>query len=202
MKIEKGIISGENIEYRKSINQSERKEKIDTIILHNTVSSSTNGTANWLCDTKAKASYHFIIGKEGKIIQLVDCDKKAWHCGKSTHPLDNKPDVNPRSIGVGFINWNWLDEEELTIIGDKEATYKGKKIEYKLIKEKHKEFGDKLYWDCYNEIQIQSGEKLIKELIKEYDIKYIYGHYKISPNRKSDTGPIFPMLKFQKLLIK
>jgi N-acetylmuramoyl-L-alanine amidase len=53
------------------------------------------------------------------------------------------------------------------------------------------------YWHTYTEEQIQTMENICRSLIAEYAIKYILGHEEISPTRKVDPGPAFPLDKFR-----
>ena len=43
-------------------------------------------------------SSHFLIERSGKLIQFVNCDKRAWHAGESV--CLSKPKVNDFSIGI------------------------------------------------------------------------------------------------------
>lgn len=62
---------------------SRASQDIDTLILHYTVSSSAEGSVRWLKNPEAKASAHYLIGKDGRIFQMVDEAFKAWHAGVS-----------------------------------------------------------------------------------------------------------------------
>ena len=45
-----------------------------------------------------KVAPHLLIKRDGRIIQFVDFDKRAWHAGEST--FNNAPDCNNYSIGI------------------------------------------------------------------------------------------------------
>jgi N-acetylmuramoyl-L-alanine amidase len=72
--------------------------KISAIVLHHTGDHSTEGAVSWLCDPKAKASTHYIIGLEGEIYQLVKDEDIAWHAGESE--FKGVKYVNQFSIGI------------------------------------------------------------------------------------------------------
>ena len=42
-----------------------------------------NEAISYLCNSKNKASSHFVISKSGDIYYLVDIMNRAWHAGKS-----------------------------------------------------------------------------------------------------------------------
>ena len=102
-----------------------------------------------LCNPKFKVSSHYLIKKNGEIINLVPDLYEAWHAGLSS--WKNYRSLNKNSIGI-------------------EITNPGHQFDYKNFSKK----------------QIYSLEKLLKYLIKNYQIKKecILGHSDISPNRK------------------
>ena len=55
-----------------------------------------------LCDPAAKVSAHYVIEEEGRIFQLVDENKRAWHAGKSF--WRGITDINSASIGIELVN--------------------------------------------------------------------------------------------------
>ena len=57
------------------------------------------------------------------------------------------------------------------------------------------------YWHRYTEEQIETVLEICTDLKKAYNIKYILGHEEISPGRKSDPGPAFPLDKIRDRLI-
>lgn len=80
-----------SVEWIPSPNFSERaKVPLDTIVVHYTASSNIEGVIDWFKRTSSKVSAHYVIGKDGRIVQMVDDSKKAWHAGKH----------NSRSIGI------------------------------------------------------------------------------------------------------
>ena len=46
----------------------------------------------------ASVSAHFLIRRDGSLVQFVSCDERAWHAGAST--WRGRPDCNDFSIGV------------------------------------------------------------------------------------------------------
>lgn len=88
-----------------SPNISDRTEgvAIDTIVLHHTASSNLGGTVKWFTMPESQVSCHFTIGKDGSIVQMVSCLKKAWHAGTSTDYRGMK-NVNDFSIGIEIVN--------------------------------------------------------------------------------------------------
>ncbi len=46
----------------------------------------------------AEVSAHFFIRRTGQVVQFVDCDRRAWHAGKST--WQGRDNCNDYSIGI------------------------------------------------------------------------------------------------------
>ena len=88
----------------KSVNFNLRKKghKIKYIILHYTAIKSDYKAIQHLIDKKNKVSSHFLINKKGKIFNLVDLKKRAWHAGQSFWKGDK--DINSNSIGIELDN--------------------------------------------------------------------------------------------------
>lgn len=57
------------------------------------------------------------------------------------------------------------------------------------------------FWHEYSEEQIHIIEEICAELMKHYPIKFILGHEEISPGRKIDPGPAFPLDKLRSRLL-
>ena len=59
---------------------------------------SIDESINFLCKAENKVSCHYIISQTGKIYNLVNEKKRAWHAGQS-YWLEEK-DLNSASIGI------------------------------------------------------------------------------------------------------
>ncbi|MCS6775709.1 MAG: N-acetylmuramoyl-L-alanine amidase [Chloroherpetonaceae bacterium] len=92
--------------YIPSPNYDDRPEgvTVNCVVLHATVEPTVQGTINIFLDPAKRVSAHFIVGKEGQVIQMVPVEKRAWHAGPSE--LDGKPAVNDYSVGIEMVNRN------------------------------------------------------------------------------------------------
>ncbi|NEP57688.1 MAG: hypothetical protein F6K31_11790 [Symploca sp. SIO2G7] len=70
---------------------SGRNTDIDTIFIHNTYGS-FGGTISWFQQKRSKVSAHYVISRQGKILQMVKDEDTAWHAGSRGQ--------NHRSIGI------------------------------------------------------------------------------------------------------
>lgn len=162
------------------------------LLMHYTASPSYAGAVSWLTNPKAQASAHIVIGRDGKIAQLVAFDKRAWHAGKSSWgQLDG---MNQFSIGIELVNagklrknaaGQWVDMS-LKVIPADEVTVA-----------KHKNDTAEAGWHEYTEAQLDATLELALLLNSKYGFKDVLGHEDVSPGRKVDPGPLFPMESFR-----
>lgn len=77
--------------------------KIDTIVLHHTAGGeSAEEIGRYFQKPSAEVSSHYVIGKDGTIVQPVQDADRAWHAGKSE--FKGREDVNDFSLGIEIVN--------------------------------------------------------------------------------------------------
>lgn len=74
----------------------------DLIVLHYTAMPSAEAARDRLCDPAAEVSAHYLIARDGRCLQLVDEEMRAWHAGAGY--WQGSRDVNSRSIGIELDN--------------------------------------------------------------------------------------------------
>ncbi len=72
------------------------------VVLHHTGSDLVDRALATLTSPERKVSAHYLIGRDGEIIQLVDDRDRAWHAGFSW--WGGNTDVNSASIGIELDN--------------------------------------------------------------------------------------------------
>jgi len=75
---------------------------IDILLLHYTGMALPERALGWLCEPASKVSSHYLVFEDGRIAQLVDEARRAWHAGKSAWA--GETDINSRSIGIEIVN--------------------------------------------------------------------------------------------------
>lgn len=155
---------------------SRRGKKPVCTIIHYTAGASAKSSVNWFADPRAKASAHFVIGRDGRVWRCVPLTHAAWHAGKAESPWGT--DVNRHSIGIELANWGKVDRD-----------FRGPK---ELIAGQ--------WWETYPEAQLQALEKLLIRL-KMWGYGEaagnLLGHNEVSPGRKIDPGPAFSWSRFR-----
>ncbi len=99
---------------------------------------------------------NFIVTKEGEIYKILDSEKY------SNYMQDQELDKNAIIIALenhGWLKKNALDNTFLNWVGD---IYKKEVFE--------KKWRDQLFWDPYNEKQIEELSKLTNQLCEEFNI--------------------------------
>lgn len=92
-----------SIDFNASTNFSARPAdyQLELIVLHHTGSLNIDSTISWFKNPKSKVSAHYVVGRDGTIVQMVKLEHKAWHAGDST--WSDKPNVNVYSVGVEIV---------------------------------------------------------------------------------------------------
>lgn len=185
-----------DISYKESPNHGNNISP-DTLIIHYTAGASAESSINTLTNPAAKVSAHVVISQDGKLTQLVPFNKKAWHAGKSHH--GERTGMNQYSIGIELDNPGVLKKS-----GSQFLSWFGRKYpEEDVVEEVHRNEDFPRYWHTFSEAQLNSAWELCELLINKYNIKYILGHEEVSPGKKLDPGPAFPIDKFKdKLLLE
>ena len=82
--------------------KTRKKSQIKFIIIHYTGMQSEIESLDRLKNPKSKVSCHYLINRAGKLIQMIEDQKIAWHAGKSR--WKNIKDLNDNSIGIELVN--------------------------------------------------------------------------------------------------
>jgi N-acetylmuramoyl-L-alanine amidase len=163
---------------------------VELVVCHYTAGGATSGSVSWLCSPAAKASAHFVIGRDGKVFQLAELQHRTWHAGGATSGW-NGLRVNSRSIGVEFANWGPLQR-----LNGKLVTHTGAPFSGQLFTAL-----DGRIWEAYPAVQLDAGRALIRWLGEQYPrlrtpspgpLPRVCGHQDVDPSRKQDPGPAFP----------
>ncbi len=134
-------------------------------------------------------SAHFVVAENGKITQMVDCNRSAFHAGKSE--WKGRKNCNNFSIGIEIVNYGHL--------GKYRGIYKSwNKVvisNSSVMRARHLLMKRTVGWPKFPPRQIEVVKKLCRDICRRYGIKDIAGHEDIARprGRKVDPGPVFPM---------
>ena len=87
-----------------SPNHDERKQgrAPDMILLHYTGMATGEAALTRLCTADSKVSAHYVVFEDGRIVQCVPEELRAWHAGVSS--WGGETDINSCSIGIEIVN--------------------------------------------------------------------------------------------------
>lgn len=74
----------------------------DMLVLHYTGMESGAAAEDWLCNPQSEVSSHYIVHEDGRVVQMVRENDRAWHAGKSF--WHGVTDNNSCSIGIEIAN--------------------------------------------------------------------------------------------------
>ena len=92
--------AGIPVKWQASPNFDDRKPNF--VILHHTSDDTADQALRTLADPLRSVSAHYLIGRDGTLIQLVDERARAWHAGESRWGADT--DLNSASVGIELDN--------------------------------------------------------------------------------------------------
>jgi N-acetylmuramoyl-L-alanine amidase len=75
---------------------------VDILVLHYTGMPSGEAALRWLCNPDSGVSCHHVVFEDGRMVQIVDESRRAWHAGVSS--WRGMTDVNGRSVGIEIVN--------------------------------------------------------------------------------------------------
>jgi N-acetylmuramoyl-L-alanine amidase len=183
------LLTGKRIIQRLSPNVGEKfcVDLPDTVILHYTASGDSEGAITHLCDPATEVSAHLVVSRSGEVTQLVPFNVIAWHAGESI--WKERKSLNQYSIGIEIENAGYLEKKTDWY----ESWFGGRYSESEVYVVDEEKDESKKYWHRYTAIQIQVVTGLCSLLRDTYQIKEILGHSDVSPGRKVDPGPAFPI---------
>jgi len=187
-----GIVS--DIDYVESPNQGGQLVP-DSIVIHYTAQTSTKGAIRSLSDPTRKVSAHFVLGRDGLLTQMVPLNRVAWHAGKSSY--NGRVGYNKYSIGIEIVNAGPLSKDQGGLF---RTWYKGS-IPEDEVEEMYRGSLNYEYWHLYTKAQLDTLWNICALLVDVYGIKEVVGHEEISPGRKTDPGPAFPLDRFRDRLL-
>lgn len=163
------------------------------IVAHDTAGRLTKfSSVDWFKSPECKTSAHFVVERDGTVTQMVPLNRKAFHAGVSK--WKGTSGLNSCSIGIEIVNPGKMDETGKAWFG---ACCKPDEIKHKSTPE----HGDG-YWLPYTEAQIAAVKLICTLIVEEYpDCNEILTHWQISPGRKIDTNPLFPLREVRKAVL-
>ena len=140
----------------------------------------------------AQASAHLVIAADGAVTQCAPFNVVTWHAGRSQ--WKGLHGLNQFSIGIEIVNGGRLERrgEKWTCPVDKVTI-----PDDDVVMAMHKNETQVAAWHEYTSKQLEVSLQIAAALVSHYGLQDVLGHDDISPMRKSDPGPAFPMSSFR-----
>lgn len=85
-----------------SPNFDDRTLPVTMLVLHYTGMPDAASAIQWLANPASKVSAHYVVTEDGRIVRMVNEEKRAWHAGRSH--WRGVDDINSASIGIEIVN--------------------------------------------------------------------------------------------------
>jgi N-acetylmuramoyl-L-alanine amidase len=171
------------------------------LVIHYTAGWSAQSSVNfWKTSAARGANAHLVIDRDGSVIQCRRFNTTAAHAGVSrwkdpkTGKMYNL--LNGCSIGIELANSGDMGRRKFPPTTG--SGLDGKPVPVKTAR--HKNGGTPCLWEVYDPRQLDSLWAIAQLLVTRYKLDDVVGHDDISPNRKTDPGPLFPMSQFRAFL--
>lgn len=172
----------------------------EIVVLHDTAGRlELRNSARYLASNNtAKASVHFVIERNGEIVQLVPTNRKANHAGDSSY--HGKKWCNVFSIGIELVNPGKMTRASATHA----LAWWGERFDiedYGIREMATPQHGHGL-WMPHSEAQIKALLDLLTVLFRDIpSLKDITTHWFISPGRKVDPNPTLTTQQLRAMIL-
>ena len=166
------------------------------VVIHYTALPDADLAIKRLSDPEVGVSSHLVIDREGKITQLVPFNEVAWHAGESSWM--GQSGLNRCSIGIELDNAGRLEKVD----GRWQSWSGNEYLDGEVIEAVHKNSTVLAGWHVYPEVQVETALQVVRLLVQRFRLLDVLGHDEISPNRKWDPGPAFPMESFREKALR
>lgn len=92
----------ETVRPARCFNERAEGKPVDILLLHYTGMATAEEALVRLTAEDSGVSCHYFVDEDGRIVQLVPEEKRAWHAGMSS--WHGETDINSRSIGIEIAN--------------------------------------------------------------------------------------------------
>jgi N-acetylmuramoyl-L-alanine amidase len=183
--------NGKQVNYKPTPNKG-GKYSPQYLVVHYTAATTAASAINWFLNPIAQASAHLVIAPDGIITQFAPFNIVTWHGGKSQ--WNGLSGLNQYAIGIELVNGGrlmrsgnkWTCPVDRCQVPDSDV-----------IMATHKNEVTQAAWHEYTSQQLEVSAEIAALMVKTYGLKDVLGHDDISPIRKSDPGPAFPMGSFR-----
>lgn len=164
-------------------------------VVHGTASRLDNGNCvAYLRRNPAKVAYHFVIERDGEVVQMAPCNRRLNHAGRSS--WQGRRWCNGFSVGIGLVC-----PGELRGTATRAKPYFNQTFAADsdgIVQIDTPSHGRGYWWLPYTAAQLNALDKLLIDLRAAYALD-VAAHYEVSPGRKIDPTPLLDMKRLRAL---
>jgi N-acetyl-anhydromuramyl-L-alanine amidase AmpD len=181
--------------YRK--NRTRADNDINFVVMHITTGTQVSSSIHHFQSASSGVSAHLVIGRDGRVIQMVPFDHAAYHSGSGV--WEGKGGINDHSIGIEVDNAGKLTHKLDGSYARKSTIIPEDQVEWV----RHWKSSIERPWHKFSPIQLAVTESVVVALNEHYKkIEELLEHERISLLIRSDPGPLYPMEKLRKTVLK
>lgn len=158
---------------------SKSELKPQGVVIHYTVSDNLDATVDFF--QKNEVDIHFLIGKDGAVVQMVPCNRQAAHAGESQ--WGKLKFLNRFFLGIEVVCLGPIQRlKNGSFVDGYKRPYKGTPRDKMML-------GNR-FWDPFTPAQEKVLDELVSWMLQTYKFPAanIVGHHEIAPTRKIDPG--------------
>jgi N-acetylmuramoyl-L-alanine amidase len=163
----------------------------EVVVLHDTAGRlDGKSSVTWMTNPVARASAHLFVDRKGNVTQLAPFNVQTWHAGASKYK--GRRGVNGFGIGIEIENPGKMTLGPSTTKAVAWWKESFDIVQYKIKWVKDADHGGG-FWMPYTDAQVARVTDLTKAIVAAYVLRDVTTHYAISPGRKVDVNPLFPV---------
>jgi N-acetylmuramoyl-L-alanine amidase len=166
------------------------------IVLHFTGTGTLQGAVDWFRRPEAQNSAHVIVGRDGEVVQMAPFSLATWHVGASQWQGLNG--LNRYSVGIDLVNWGRLARRGGRWVAPNDEEVPASEV----LEVRDPRTGQVQGWQRFTPRQVEVVANLARALVREYPtISEVLAHSQVSPGRKEDPGPAFPIADVRRVAL-
>ncbi len=167
------------------------------VVIHFTSGATAQSSIDWWKEPqnrKIDLGAHLIIERTGQIYQCRPFNKTISHAGTSrwVDPNTGKKYTSCNGFTIGIELANAGCEEGVIRTARRLPGFAG------TMMARHRNGGPRVEWENFSSAQYEACLSTVKALVERYNLDDITGHDCITPERRDDPGPAFPMEDLRK----